>query len=307
MLISVIIPTYNPNIQRLEQTLTGLKIQSLPYKFWELLIVDNNSSTVFTDKIDISWQPGSSIISEPRQGLTYARLKGFSSAKGDIIVMVDDDNILQEDYLQQVSNIFEDNPKLGAAGGKSLPRFEAEQPAWLKEFYDSLAIRDLGDNVVMNQWENKYPEYAPIGAGMAIRKEALTSYIDKIANQTNAISDRTGTSLSSGGDNDIVIEVLRSGWLTGYFPQLQLRHIIPAARTNSNYLARLVNNSNKSWMQLLDSHQINPWKKIPAWTSPLRKLKAWFTYKAWQNKLNYIRWQGACGLFDGLAAIKNKA
>ena len=102
MLISVIIPTYNPNIQRLEQTLTGLKIQSLPYKFWELLIVDNNSSTVFTDKIDISWQPGSSIISEPRQGLTYARLKGFSSAKGDIIVMVDDDNILQEDYLQQV-------------------------------------------------------------------------------------------------------------------------------------------------------------------------------------------------------------
>ena len=287
--------------------LSALKKQSLAYELWELLIIDNNSSSGFADKIDTSWQSNSKIISEPRQGLTYARLKGFSSSKGDIILMVDDDNILQEDYLQQVMDIFEANTGLGAAGGKSLPLFEAGQPAWLKEFYGNLALRDLGDKTVINKWENKYPEYAPIGAGMAIRKIALKTYIDKITTGTTAISDRTGTSLSSGGDNDMIIEISKSGWLTGYFPQLSLQHIIPAERMKASYLARLVNNINKSWVQLLESHQINPWGKIPVWTLPLRKLKAWFTYKPWQNELNYIRWQGACGLFEGMASIKNKA
>jgi glycosyltransferase involved in cell wall biosynthesis len=304
MFISVIIPTFNPNLQRLQQTLTGLREQSLPYSFWELIIIDNNSSSNFAGKIDISWQPASQVVSEPRQGLTYARLKGFSLAKGDIIVMVDDDNILQQDYLQQVSTIFEGNRELGAAGGRSLPLFEAEQPEWLKEFYASLALRDPGDKVVISKWENKYPELAPIGAGMAIRKSALTSYIGKIATPTTAISDRKGTSLSSGGDNDIVIEISKSGWLIGYFPQLSLQHIIPAERTTASYLARLENNTNKSWVQLLESHQINPWNKITCWSVPLRKLKAWFTYKAWQNEWNYIRWQGACGMFEGLASIK---
>jgi glycosyltransferase involved in cell wall biosynthesis len=303
MLISVIIPTYNPNLQRLQQTLNGLKAQSLPYSSWELIIIDNNSSSHFADNVDVSWQVASQIVREPRQGLTYARLKGFLSAKGDIIVMVDDDNILQQDYLQQVSTIFEANLKLGAAGGKSLPLFETDQPEWLKEFYGSLALRDPGDKVVISKWENKYPEFAPIGAGMAIRKEALKSYINKTTTQTTAISDRTGSSLTSGGDNDIVIEISKSGWLLGYFPQLSLQHIIPADRTKSSYLARLVNNTNKSWIQLLESHGINPWKKIPAWTTSLRKAKALITYKPWRSELNYIRWQGACGMFDGLASI----
>jgi len=305
-LISVIIPTYNPDLHRLERTLTALKNQLLPYKSWELLIIDNNSSVPFAAEIDLSWHPKSKIISEPRQGLTYARMKGFSVAKGSIVVMVDDDNILQNNYLKNLSAIFKENPKLGAAGGKSLPIFESAHPVWLKEFYGNLALRDLGNNTVINKWENKYPGYAPIGAGMAIRKIALKSYINKLNTQTTAISDRTGDSLSSGGDNDIIIEIAKSGWLTGYFPQLKLEHIIPEERTQSKYLARLVNNTNKSWVQLLESHRISPWHAIPLWTVPLRKLKAWVTYKAWENELNYIRWQAACGLFDGMASINPK-
>jgi hypothetical protein len=37
---------------------------------------------------------------------------------------------------------------------------------------------------------------------------------------------------------------------------------------------------------------------------PLRKLKAYFTYKAWENEPNYIKWKGACGMFEGLAKLK---
>lgn len=303
MRLSVIIPTYNPNEIRLAQTLEGLKNQSLANDSWELIIIDNNSSNNFQNRLNLSWHPSAKIITEARQGLTYARLKGFDESTGDIIVMVDDDNILNSDYLEQTIAIFDQNPQLAAIGGKSLPLFETTPPAWLHEFYGNLALRNLGDDTIISGWENKYPEAAPIGAGMGIRRAALSSYIDKIRSGKNNISDRSGNSLSSGGDNDLVLEILKSGWQVGYFPQLQLQHIIPAQRMEVDYLARLTHNTNKSWVQLLASHGINPWKKIAASGVLPRKMKAWFTYKAWKSGPDHIKWQGACGLFEGLANL----
>jgi glycosyltransferase involved in cell wall biosynthesis len=303
MFLSIIICTYNPDIKRLNQTLDGIKNQSLPYDHWELIVVDNNSSISFTNKIDISWHINSKIVVERRQGLTYARLKGFIESTGDLILLVDDDNILNANYLAKVAEIFSEYPTMGAIGGKSIPLFEDEPPNWLREFHSNLALRDLGEEISIEKWENKYPETAPIGAGMGIRKKALKSYIDRITVGSSAISDRKGTSLSSGGDNEINIEILKAGWLTGYFPQLIIHHIIPKERMQVNYLAHLTRSTNCSWIQLLESHGLNPWAKIARWTVPFRKFKAWFTYKAWKNKVNYIKWQAACGNFNGLSKI----
>ncbi|MDR6940407.1 glycosyltransferase [Mucilaginibacter pocheonensis] len=299
--LSVIIPTYNPDAERFNKTLNGLKEQTLSFNHWELIVVDNNSSSGFSSQVDIAWQPNSNIVHEPKQGLTFARLKGFAEARGAIIVIVDDDNILAADYLEQVLHIFNKESKLGAVGGKSIPLFETAPPEWLSTFYSNLALRDLGDEVIMEGWSNKYPQSAPIGAGMALRKTALKTYMDKALVGKVKTTDRTALSLSSGGDNDMVIEVLKAGWLVAYHPALTLQHVIPAKRMETGYMAQLVNNTNRSWVQVLDSHGINPWNKIARWTVPLRKIKAWFTYKAWKNKVNFIRWQGACGTFEGLA------
>lgn len=297
--LSVILPAYNPDISRLNKTLTGLQQQSLAVENWELIVIDNNSNPAID--INLKWHPNSRLIKEHTPGLTYARLKGFENASGSIIVMVDDDNILDSNYLENSLSIFNAHGTLGAIGGKSIPLFEAPPPAWLKEFYSNLALRDLGETELISTWQNKYPEGAPIGAGMAIRKQALQTYIDKVSGNKNIITDRTGNSLSSGGDNDMVIEILKSGWQVGYFPELQLTHIIPQERVKSAYLTKLINNTNKSWVQLLEEHQINPWSKIPKCSVPFRKLKSWFTYRAWKNSVNYIKWQGACGLYDGLS------
>ncbi|SDQ00399.1 Glycosyltransferase, GT2 family [Mucilaginibacter sp. OK268] len=299
MEISVIICTYNPHLKRLDQTLSSLRKQSLDALSWELIIVDNNSSNEFDTHLDLSSFPNSSIVKEQRQGLTYARLKGFDEAKGAIIIMVDDDNILQSDYLETTLNIFKDHPQIGSAGGKSLPEFECETPAWLTEFYGNLALRDLGNDTIIKKWESSYPNVAPIGAGMAIRKLALQSYIDAVTTDKSIITDRTDTSLTSGGDNEINIQILKSGWEIGYFPELVLQHIIPKERMQIKYLARLLRDTNRSWVQLLDKHHINPWKTISKQTLLLRKIKAYLTYKAWKNEVHFIKWQGACGMLEG--------
>ena len=301
--ITVIIPTFNPNRERLRLTIEGLKNQTLATHFWELIIVDNNSSNRFEQNTDLSWHPAASILKENRQGLTFARLKGFVEAKGNYIVMIDDDNVIEEKYLEQALHILKNNPEIGCAGGISEPIFASQPPQWLSHFYENLALRNYGSEVIIEKWSGKYPQVAPIGAGMVVRKEALANYIGKILNSAHIIADRKGNSLSSGGDNDIVLEIIRAGWAVGYFPQLCLKHIIPHGRMQVDYMARLVYDSNISWVRILENHGINPWKKIYSSTLLPRYIKAWFKNSAWRGGKNYIMWKSDCGLYKGLAEI----
>jgi glycosyltransferase involved in cell wall biosynthesis len=300
-ILSVIVCTYNPNPSILNDSLEALKRQSLPTPLWELIIVDNGSTNNAISKIDLSWHKSTRLILEKKQGLTFARIAGFRECRGQYIVLVDDDNILESRYLEIVVESFHKNPLLGAIGGKSIPIFLIQPPSWATQFFSDLALRDLGDHIIIERWDNTYPQSGPLGAGMALRNNALKPYISKISSNKVIISDRVGSSLSSGGDNDIVLEILKSGWETAYIPRLSLHHIIPESRLSVRYLSRLTNNSSKSWVQLLESHGINPWEKISPWTVPFRKVKSWFIYKAWYNKVNYIKWRGACGIYEGLA------
>lgn len=175
--LSIIIPTHNPNKKRLERTLQALKQQTLPFDKWELLIIDN--ATPDPDYIlsfDKTWHSAAKIVRENRIGLTRARLAGIQASRGQYLIFVDDDNVLHPDYLKNTIDIFQNYPNLGSAGGKSLPEFEVEPEAWVEKFWVCLALRDLGDNIEIYTYKGdnnkQHPEYAPIGAGMALRREA---------------------------------------------------------------------------------------------------------------------------------------
>lgn len=302
--ISVIIPTHNPHAGRLERTLRALRGQTLPVQNWELLLIDNASSPAIDVRPLVADAPANlRLISEPRLGLSHARRRGFIEAKGEFLILVDDDNVLAPDYLARVQSLFLGHPDVGMMGGRSMPEFETTPPPWLTEFVWLLALRDLGPAPIIGMLEvsktgrHAYPFFAPIGAGMALRKTAARAWLDK--SDPDAITDRKGRELSSGGDNDIVISVLRADWKAAYFPELELIHLIPSVRTSPGYLARLNRGIQKSWMQVLLRHDMSDWPVIPRWTLPLRKAKAWFTQRAWSGPVARIRWQGTCGHFEG--------
>jgi glycosyltransferase involved in cell wall biosynthesis len=308
--VSVVIPSHNPDIGRLLETLRGLRGQSLATDRWETLLVDN-ASTAFPPEKEYAGQAPANlrVMAEPRLGLTSARISGIRAARGATVVLVDDDNVLAPGYLAEVARIFALNERLGAAGGKSLPTFESPPAPWLSEFLPLLAIRDLGDAELLatsfrpeGSARNEYPAFAPIGAGMAVRRGAALAWADSVERDPKRRRlDRSGLELVSGGDNDIVMTLLEQGWSVGYFPSLSLRHLIPASRLDVDYLARLNRAIQKSWVQVLTIHDANPWHPIAASTLPLRKLKAWFTRRAWNGPAERIRWRGACGHFEGRA------
>jgi glycosyltransferase involved in cell wall biosynthesis len=305
--LTVVIPTHNPHLGRLRATLAGLRAQTLPGAHWETLLIDNASSTFpSTDEwTDVS-PANLRVIREPRLGLTMARQCGFQAAAGRIAILVDDDNVLAPDYLEQVLQFFQQHPRVGVVGGKSLPQFETTPATWAEEFFPLLALRDLGPEEKVSAGlrppgaaHNHYPDFAPIGAGMAIRREASNAWLENQAAGKTALSDRRGRELTSSGDNDIVLCAMRAGWEAAYSPRLALKHLIPPGRLTPDYLARLNRGIQKSWMQVLTAHDANSWPPLSAFSARLRKLKAWFTYRAWSSSAARIRWQGACGHFDG--------
>ncbi|MFB9844070.1 glycosyltransferase [Mucilaginibacter ginsenosidivorans] len=302
MLLSVIIPTYNPNPERLSRVLEALRDQSLGPQHWQLVIVDNNSSNGVLGHMDLSWHPNHQIVAEKKQGLTFGRIAGFRRALGDVLVLVDDDNVLARDYLSLVTTYFSRDPALGSAGGRITASFDGYQPQeWTRPFWNMLAIRDPGNrDLAASSLSGGYPAFAPVGAGMAVRKALVDGYIREVSDAPGAITDRTGNSLASGGDNEINIWVLKQGYKTAYFPKLSIRHIIPASRLEKGYLARLNYESTRSWAELLRRYDLCPWDTVPGWSVGLRKIKSWFVFAAWRSPSGYVKWRGACGLYEGL-------
>lgn len=312
MKLSVIIPTHNPHPRRLQRTLEGLRAQTLPTDQWETLLIDNDSRPpVDLAALSTLGPANLRLVREPHLGLSAARRRGLTEARGALCVLVDDDNVLAPDYLAHVIRLFAAHPTVGALGGRSDPEFESPPRASFRQFDDLLACRDLGPRAIIstglhdeNIGRNEYPLCAPIGAGLALRKEAAQLWLAR-ADDT-LFSDRRGKELSSSGDNEIVLNIMQRGWEVAYFPELSLLHLIPTARTKVAYLARLNRSIQKSWIEVLIGYNASPWPQISAWTAPLRKLKAWFTHRAWSGFAGYIRWKGACGHFEGRIHTKSK-
>jgi GT2 family glycosyltransferase len=240
-------------------------------------------------------------------GLTFARLAGFAATASSLVVLVDDDNVLAPDYLEQAIHFAETHPEAGVFGGKLLPCYAVPAPAWVEPFSHNLALRDFGDQELSSesyQAGEIYPYFAPLGAGMVLRREVITAYRDFITKRPDRLnSDRRGKNLLSGGDNDIVFCAWAAGWRLAYTPTLKLEHLIPANRLKFRYLCRLYQSINHGWVAALDVQGIRPWKPIPRWSLPLRKLLGFVRRRAWASRINYIFWRGDCGKFDGQADL----
>ena len=308
--VTAVVCTYNPRDDYINRTLDGLRHQTLDPKQWEVIVVDNASDDQLAERLDISWHPNARIVREDRVGLTYARLRSFHEAEAPLIVYIDDDNVLDPEYLERVVELFGIHPEIGALGGKALPEYEVAPPDWFDEIEIELGCRDLGNDVQVAFWHDVppekrgYPECAPIGAGLAIRREAYEKYVQSAARDARRTAlGRAGESLASGEDNDIVMTLLEEGWSVGYFPSLELIHLIPKERVAPGYLAEMAESSNKTWVVVLDVHGIRPWDPISQWTVPFRKLRVYVMLQAWRSELNRVRWRGACGLFEGRALL----
>ena len=101
--LSIIVPVYNiaPYI---EQCLHSILQQLEPHH--ELIVIDDGSkdhSLALVTQLQAGWQGANfQVISQPNEGLAGVRNNGVRAARGDYIVWVDGDDVLQEGILAQL-------------------------------------------------------------------------------------------------------------------------------------------------------------------------------------------------------------
>jgi glycosyltransferase involved in cell wall biosynthesis len=236
--LSVIICTHNPRRGYLSRALNALRVQTLPTEEWELLLIDNVSNPPLNQLVSLAWHPNARHIREEMLGLTSARLRGIREAQGELLVFVDDDNLLDSDYLTNALELYVDYPFLGAFGGSIEGEFEVDPPSSIRPYLEGLAVR----RIAADHWSNarKWSDATPFGAGLCVRREVADLYLHRVRNDGVRLAlDRRGTHLGAGGDVDLAWTsfLLKKG--TGCFARLRATHLIPKQRLTKQYVERI--------------------------------------------------------------------
>lgn len=240
--ISVIICTHNPRPNYLLRVLAALRSQTLPMDQWELVLIDNASREPLADKWDLSWHPRGRIIREEEIGITPARLRGISETTGNLLIFVDDDNVLVEDYLKHAVAIAGAFPHVGVFGAGILePEFEVKPEPLVSKRQHMLALR----KVPRAFWTNNPNDYhcGPFGAGMCVPRAIAGRFVELVHNlEISTVLGRRGGSLFSHEDD--LFYWLSAGNEAGFgiFPELRITHLIPASRVQPDYIVRLIHN-----------------------------------------------------------------
>jgi len=230
--LSIVICTYN-RAQMLDDVLKGFStlkhVQDMTY---EVIIVDNNSSDNTRD-IAEQWQAQKEFqlrySMEVRQGISHARNRAVSEARGDWLWFVDDDIYFDENWLQGVTDVIKNNPDAMAIAGKIILEFERPEPEWLPDIaYNYYGLTRFGDNP---RWL-KHGEY-PIGANVAIRKVVF-----ECVGLFNSNLGRVGNSLISWDETEFFMRLYRSGGQIIYTPHAIVRHRITKQQLSKLWLIR---------------------------------------------------------------------
>jgi glycosyltransferase involved in cell wall biosynthesis len=241
------LPTPNPQItiavctfngeQRLPHVLEALAAQGTPGPgFLEVVVVDNASTDCTAAVAARSWQgPRESlrVVREPKQGVSHARVRALSEARGRIVGFVDDDNIPAPHWAQRAVEVMEEHPRVGACGGLNEAELSTQEPAWFSRFAHVYAVGPQGDRA----GDVTDARGFLWGAGLCLRRRAWEQL--RAAGFSPLTTSRKGPQLLSGDDTELCLALRLAGWRLWYEPDLRMKHRIATMRLSWRYLCLL--------------------------------------------------------------------
>ena len=233
-MLSIIICTYNRE-KYIGPLLDSISKNDYPTSDYEIILVDNNctDNTRGVCEQFVATHPEIRLryVVETEQGLSAARNKGIKEAKGEVIIYVDDDALVDTDYIRIYAEHFAAHPETMAAGGPIEPLYETQEPSWMSPYTKALltAWMNYGDKVC------EYPNGRYPGGGNAAYRKTVFDQVGLF----NTELGRKGTALLASEEKDIFDKMKALGMLVLYLPTPVLHHIIPQAKLEEDYFNRL--------------------------------------------------------------------
>lgn len=255
MRFSIICPVYNDpaGIRDTLRSLSGLAYENDEY---EVIVVDNDSTDRTPEVIDgfVDEFPGvlSHLTEREIQSSYAARNTGIEAASGEILVFIDADVTVPDDFLESIDEFFNSNADISYVG------FDVNM--YLPDGEDSIWGRfDVASGLPAKHYvENR--DFAPT-CGLAIKSEVVEEV------------GRFDGQLISGGDYEFGQRVTEAGFEMGFASEIQINH--PARTSLSSHLSKASRiakgrvqrqQRNSNWHPLLSP--LNPLHFLPP--NPMR-------------------------------------
>jgi glycosyltransferase involved in cell wall biosynthesis len=226
--VTVAIPTYN-RADFLRQALAGLVRQKFPAGPFEIIVIDNNSADHTRAVVEgfAAHERAPRYVHEPLQGLDHARNRAIAEARGEILVFVDDDILVEPDWLELLCMplMGDAERRIGAVGGEVIPVFPDGRPELINEWHAPLAFRTEPGPIA--------PKHCPMGANVAFPR-----WIFQELGFFHTALDRMPGKYFAGGESEMIRHIRAAGLEVWFAPNAVVRHQIPADRTTFRYAAR---------------------------------------------------------------------
>lgn len=220
--VSIVICTYNRE-KYITRCLNSLINQDYALDNYELIVINNNS-TDSTDDICKRFfkthnRPNFHYEIEIKKGLSNARNKGLSIARGKYITYIDDDAEAFPDFVTNLVKVITDCKNIAGFGGKILPVYEDGEPKWMNRFLHGFVTKVDFGNVSFKYKGDGYPY--PAGCNMTYKREILES----IGGFSPILHFRSD-------DKFIYLEVKKISQEIYYIPNIKVQHNIDKERTS---------------------------------------------------------------------------
>ncbi len=233
MKLSIIIVNYNVKYF-LEQCLLSVQkaIQYLknqePSFETEVIVVDNNSVDSSVEMLKSRFPWVQCIFNNENLGYARANNQGLKIARGEYVLLLNPDTVIQENTLFKIISFADSKPDLGGLGvkmldgsGKFLPESKRGLPTPMAALFKITGLsrlfpksRFFGRYHLRYLDENQIHEVEILsGAFMLLRKKALekTGLLDE-------------SFFMYGEDIDISYRILKAGFKNYYYPETQIIH-----------------------------------------------------------------------------------
>ena len=232
--LSLIIATYNRSAS-LIRALESVVEQNAPAHEWECIVVNNNSSDDTQESFEkfaaAHTECNLRMVSEARQGLSFARNRGIRESQGEYIAIIDDDERISPDFISAYISLFDSTPDAVAAGGPIVAEYPSGRPRWMSHFTE----RPVANTMYFGDKVRLFPGgRIPGGGNMAIRRESVRRY-----GVFDTSLGYVGESLVGGEESDLFERLRIADAKYYYVPKAVMYHIIPSEKLTKEYLSRL--------------------------------------------------------------------
>jgi GT2 family glycosyltransferase len=226
MKLSVVIVNYNVE-HFLEQCLLSVR-KAMQHVSGEVFVVDNNSIDGSVKMVKKKFPEAILIANKENLGFSKANNQAMKLAKGEYILLLNPDTVVEDDTFQKVVAFMDAHPDAGGLGvkmvdgsGKFLPESKRGLPTPKAAFYKMFGISALfPKSKRFSSYHMSYLDEDKIhkveilaGAFMMMRKSVL--------NETGLLDEAF---FMYGEDIDLSYRIIKAGYNNYYFPETRIIH-----------------------------------------------------------------------------------